>query len=469
MRKIPLPRLLDQMYQEKSRLSPLSLSLHLRLFDLSTAEMLLPDDVMIALHDLVELYDETGSAGIFRVTRIQQDPGQTRRVFLTHSLCTLRDSATGSFSYSGPARSGIEQLLSRQEDPRWVLGQVELPEGVNLIYSTECTDLLSALTEVLAMLPLGYALTFNQAGSIWVMHLRALPETVSCEGRLGRNLQSVRILSDSSSLCTRVYPYGAKTDQIRLSLAPTEGVEYLQSEAAAELGVISRTFRSDRIFDVPTLRSVAEMYLARHSRPGMTIEANASDLSAATGQEMDSFRLGHLCRVALPDAGFSLNVRITELSRPDVYGTPGRALLTLQDPPPLLNANNEITGLLQQVTASRLLGGTITRTNDDNRADGSYPSPIVHYFEVPDGHSLLDAHITFTPDSGVSVTEVRIDDLYPPRTVWGGGSFSALPYLKKDALGCIASGTHKLILHPYTGQYGELGGVASRVTLTTVE
>ena len=465
--KTALPRLLDGNFREKARLSPCSLALELKLFGLSTAEMLLPDSIDIAPRDLVELYDEGGSAGIFRVDRIRQDAGQTRRVFLTHSLCTLGDSVTGAWSWAGSVRGALEQLLSLQAEPRWVLGDVALPEDTSLLYSTDCTDLLSALEEMLALLPQGYALGFTQSGSLWVLHLQALPEGISCEGRLGRNLRSVRITSDGSRLCTRVYPYGAKADQQRLSLLPDQGVEYLQSGAAAELGVIASTFASDRIFDVPTLRSVAELYLERHSRPETTLQVEAADLSAITAQPLDAFRLGHLCRLALPGEGMTLTARITAMHKPDVLGAPGQVTLTLEDAP--LRARDEITALINQVTAARMLGGSLVTTHLDNRAEGSYPSPIVHYFDVPDGSALLDCRVAFTPDPGVSVTELRVDDTYPAKGVWSGGSFSAMAFLKRDALGCIASGTHRLILHPHTGIYGELGAVVSRVTLTTLE
>lgn len=469
MTSIRIPRLLDEDCREKARLIPLSLALQLRLTPLSTAEMVLADCAPTpVLRDLVELYDENGSVGIFRVVQVEQDVGQTLRVKLQHSLCTLQDSVSGEISFTGTVREALEMLLTLQNEPRWILGNVEFPEDARLIFSTECTDLLSALQALLEMLPDGYALSFNQAGNVWVMHLRALSDQDVCEGRLSRNLRSVRITSDASRLCTRVYPYGAKVEQRRINLTPDTGVEYLQSTAAEELGVISRTIRSDRIFDVPTLRSVAEMYLERHSTPEMTILVDALDLFPATSEELDAIRLGRMCRLAMPDAGLILSARITSIDKPDVFGSPTLARLTLHTHSHHTTDSTEIAELLLQVTTNRLLGGTVAQTNHDNRAEGSYPSPIVHGFEVSDGAALLDARAVFTPDSGVSVTELRIDDVYPPNSVWSSGAFSLMPYLKRDAQGCIAAGRHKLILHPSTGVYGELGAVSSRITLTTI-
>ena len=58
---IRLPRLLDGNLQEKCRLTPLSLAVHLRLTPLSTAEMVLPaGGDWVSPLDMVELYDENG-------------------------------------------------------------------------------------------------------------------------------------------------------------------------------------------------------------------------------------------------------------------------------------------------------------------------------------------------------------------------------------------------------------------------
>lgn len=75
--------------------------------------------------------------------------------------------------------------------------------------------------------------------------------------------------------------------------------------------------------------------------------------------------------------------------------------------------------------------------------------------------------VQFTPDAGVRVAEVRIDDSYPPVKEWQGGSFSAMPYLTRDALGRVAPGVHQLVMHPYTA--AGTGAISSRVTMTTIQ
>ncbi len=465
-----MPRLLDTNLLETARLKPVKVSLNLTLSPLSTAEMLLPwDSPYIDVRDLVELYDEKGSAGVFRVTEVLETVGRTRLVKLEHSLCTLRDSMVGAFAFTGTVKEALTQLLAHQVVPLWTAGEVEVPEDMTVVYATEYTDLLAAVELLLALLPEGYMLTFSQAGNDWQLHLRALSSQDACEGRLSRNLQSVRYDQDGSRLCTRVYPFGAQIETQRISLVPLEGVDYLQITAGTSRGVISRTFQSDLIFDVPTLKEVAQRYLERHLLPGVSVTVEGADLSSATGEAADSFQLGQICRLAMPDMGLILRQRIVAVEKPDVYGAPGHVVLTLTNRSQYATEEDEIEALVRQVTAGKLLGGTVTEVVDENRAHGSYPSPVVHYFTIEDWAAVLDVRISFAPDSGVSVSALRVDNSHPPEEVWRSGSFSAMPYLKRDELGQIAQGEHWVALHPTNGTYGESCGVSSTVTMTVIE
>ena len=468
MSSIRLPRLLDADLREAARLTPVRLRLDQTLAPLSTAELTLPfDSPRVYVRDLVELYDEHGSAGVYRVTDVQEDVGRTRTLLLEHALATLRDGVLPAQAFTGAVCEALALLLDHQPLIRWALGDVEVPDDLTVLLSFEYTDLLTALENLLSMLPEGYALSFDQTVMPWVLHLKALSTVVECEGRLHRNLQSVRMTLDGSRLCTRLYPFGAEVEGSPISLVPLEGQSYLET-ADSPWGVVSRTWQSDLIYDVPTLRSVAEMYLARHSQPEITVTVSCRDLSAATLEPLDAFCTGRLCRLALPDFDIFVEARITAVSRADVYGAPGQAVLTLHSAAPD-SGSAEIEELIRLVTAGKLLGGSVTETVNRNRAEGSYPSPIVHYFDVGDYAALLDVRVTFDPDPGVSVTELRIDNTYPPDSVWSGGSFSAMPYLTRDELGQIAKGQHTLVMHPSTGTYGELGPVVSIVTITTIE
>ncbi len=463
------PRLLDANFHELARLSVVKLALHQTLSPLSTAELVTTcDPPEIGVRDMLELFDENGSAGVYRVAAVSEDLGRTRTLTLEHGLCTLRDSVIPAQGFTAGVRETLERLLDCQSTALWALGDVEAPTDMTVIFATGYANLLDAVETLLSMLPEGYALDFDQSVTPWLLHLRKLSDGDACEGRLTRNLQSIRETVDGSRLCTRVYPFGAEIEDSRVNLVPLSGSDHAESEAAATLGVISRTFENDLIFDVLTLNEVAQKYLERHALPEVTLTVHAMDLSAATGETIDAFRLGRMCRLCLPDQDLVLRQRIIAIDKPDVHGTPGLVTLTLSNRLKIQSEAEELDEMVRQVTAGKLIGGEVTEVVDTNRAYGSYPSPIVHYFEIEDWAAVLDVRVNFKPDIGVTMRDIRVDSVYPDDSLWAGYSFSALPFLDRDDLGQIARGEHKLIMYPSNGNYGENCGVSSTVTMTVI-
>lgn len=459
---IRLPRLLDAQQQEIARLSPIRLSMDLRLTPLSTAELILPcSSPAISARALIEIYDEHGSAGIFRVSGMEEEPGLRRTVYLEHGLATLTDSIVPAMGMTGSVREVLDTLLDCQNDHRWQSGDIDLPEELTVIFSCGHQNLLTALMELMALLPDSVMLAFDQTNPVWTLHLRALSDTDACEGRLSRNLSGVRITSDCSDVCTRVYPFGAGQGTERISLMPLLGVEHIESDASARWGVVSRTFTANAIFDVPTLEEVARKYLERHSEPTVSVTADAIDLSAATGESADSFRIGRMCRLALPQEDTVLNERVIGIHRPDVYGKPGLITLTLSNR--ISDASDEIADMLREVTASRILGGRVADATTHNRAEGTSTSRIEHYFRVEDWAAVLSCQVIFDPDDGVRVVDMMVDNNPVPDEAWSDGAFDALPYLRRDSLGMVTTGRHTLAIYP------DSGAVNSTVTLKVIE
>ena len=464
------PRLLKPDLTEQARLSPVKLSLHLHLSALAEAEMVLPDYAPdIHLQDLIELYDENGSAGIFRVSQISQTFRRTRTIRLEHSLAILRDTVMPAQGFTGSVQECLSLLLSRQNTLHWIPGDVETPDDLTVIFASGYTDLLTAVGSLVGMLPEGYALAFDHAVYPWRLHLRRLPDTPDCEGRISRNLKSIRIDSDGRRLCTRLYPFGAELEEGRISLVPMTGSDHIDSAAAENLGILSRTFESDLIFDVPTLHAVAERYLARHAQPETTIVLSAAELSSITGEPLDRFLPGKLCRICLPDAGLTLTERIIAVDKPDVISAPGQAVVTLSNRMKQQTDAAEIDELVRLVTAGKLVGGSITELKNDNRAYGSYNSPVVHPFTIEDWAALLDVRVTFRTDVGATMRSIRVDSTVVDSDAWKGRSFSAMPYLRHDELGQIARGEHVISFHPYGDSATDSVGVNSSVTLTVIE
>lgn len=415
----------------------------------------------VQVRDLIELYDENGSVGIFRVMETDMLPGLQQTIRLEHGLVTLADGVVPAMSFTGTARGALEALLSHQPETHWTLGDVAIPEDTTVLFACGCTNLLTALMQLFDLLPDGLMLAFDQTTSPWTLHLQEMSDDDACEGRLSRNLSSLRIVTDATDLCTRVIPFGAGQGTERISLVPLTGQQHLDSAAMEQWGCIARTFTAGSVFDTPTLHAVAEKYLERHSAPAVSITAQGADLSAITGEAADRFRLGQLCRLALPDCGITLHERIIGVTKPDVIGTPGQVTLTLSNR--LSDASDEIAELIREVTSNRLIGGRVTDVTTYSRADGTATSPIEHYFRVEDWAAVLTCTATFDPDDGVRVVGVMVDGNTVPSDVYSSGTFNALPYLRRDSLGVIATGRHILSLFPYTGS------VYSTVTMKVIE
>ncbi len=459
---IRLPRLLDAECREKCRLHPSRLSLSLRLSPLSTAEMILPwSEPAVAIRDLVELYDEQGSVGVFRVSAVEEEVGLTRRVHLEHGLATLSDAAIVATVFDDPVRKCLQYLLMQQPVDMWQLGDVDLPEDLVLLYQSGHMNLLTALLDIVRLLPEGMAPVFDQRELPWTLHLRRLNDADACEGRLTRNLSGVQITTDSSGLCTRVYPYGAGEGAARIDLAPLTGSNYLQSDAAETWGVISRTFFDGSIFTAELLRDVGLRYLERHDTPTVSVTAEAVDLSAVTGESLDSFRLGRMCRLTLPDRDVCLNERIIALDRPDVFASPGLVKLTLCNR--IGDASDEIADMLRQSASNTTIGGKVRSIVTSSRGNGSYKEPIEHFFRIEKGQTVLSLTATVDPDEGVELGSVLLDGFEVPLEDVTTAGIDLKGRLPLAPTGGIAIGRHALLIFPKAS-----GAVHSTVTLRVI-
>lgn len=312
-----LPRLLDGSLNEIARLQPSRLSVTENLTPLSTAELTLPmGEATPVVRQFVELYDQNGSMGIYRVAAARTDYGQMQTVSLEHGICTLEDcTAPEEAELIGSMRTILTAILSWQHDVWWQLGDVDVPEDAVFALSEGNQIALQALIDA-AALCYGYALEFDQATSPWTLHLRALPAEVTSECRLARNVSSVGIAWDESELCTRV-----------TSTLLENG--YMDGPTLGEWGVISRPLDVAEEATAEAAAKLAAEYLDAHKDPRISVEIDALELGALTGERYDSFALGGLCRVALPDWGVTAIERIVSAYRPDVYGAPEEVQLTL--------------------------------------------------------------------------------------------------------------------------------------------
>lgn len=280
--------ILDSSGNVLRRIDPVDVSLDLQLQPLSSAEIELKPGDHIPARSWVSIYTEHGLAGIFR-SKPQRDRYGERssRVSLVHGACELNDYLTtkGGDQQQDPANTAISYLMQFYLGTHWRLGTVSATAPV--VYQLNGSGVLDAIAEIMDQLP-GYMLVFDQSVTPWTVNVLPRPETVSAEGRLSRNISSVEISRDDTSLCTRVY-YG-------------ENDLFVEDAAAIQkYGVIEYRITESGL-ETSQLAAIAQAYLDNHKEPKLSVSISAIDFYNATGEPLDRIALAFKYRLAIPDA-----------------------------------------------------------------------------------------------------------------------------------------------------------------------
>lgn len=308
---IRLPCLLDDNMQLLRPLRPLEYKLTDNLAPLSTASLSLESADDIPVRSFVELFTEEGSAGIFRVNKIQGDHAGMQDYDLQHGLCTLSDHMhPGESTETGSCRTLLTKILSNQT--HWTLGTVDVPDDKDLTWECKNTNDLQGLLSVMKELP-AYYLDFDQSALPWVLHVRLKPTEVSCEARVDRNLTEVSIEYDDAEMCTVAYAEGLS--------AP------IRADTISQWGEIERQVSVDKDLGVDLITETVERYLEQAKNPKATIKLTALELSRLTGEPFDHFQKGMLCRCILDH--MTVVQRIVSIEHPDPIGEPMNVILTL--------------------------------------------------------------------------------------------------------------------------------------------
>lgn len=317
MSKVRLPRLLGSDLTEKARLHPSRASATINLAPLSRASLTLPEgEPTVGVRDFVEVYGPEGSLGIFRTSSVQTTYGNQQQVSLEHGLVTLEDDLiTTETVLSGAIRAALTKLLAMQTTARWKLGDVEVSGNIP---ETDVTtsNLLQAVLAVVESDETAM-LAFDQSAVPWTLHVRKKPSVYACECRLNRNLNSVNIRLDDSSLCTLV------------TAEDIDGAMHTYTaDTVGTWGIVHKYIMLDDGDDPVT---VAKKYLDDHKEPTISIELDAMEMAKQTGEALDRFIIGTICRTALPEWGVSVDERVISISYSDLFGRPEYAKLTLSN------------------------------------------------------------------------------------------------------------------------------------------
>lgn len=315
-----LPRLLDKNLKEICRLHPSSLMVALNLTPISTATMTISDDIdeiQPEMHQFVEIFRGTESLGVFRISEISSAYGE-KTISLEHAITSLEDDVTeGNATLTGNLHTILQALMECQSVAHWQLGNVEDTRDDYSI-TVDRSMCLQTLLEAAKQAKNCY-LHFDQSTYPWTISLLKLPDAITSECRISRNIEDVTVSLDDSVLCTRVYS----------SLLPNG---YLDADTISKWGVVAKTIQLDDGTEAGVAEKniqVATEYLEENKNPAVSIKISAIRLAEITGEQLDKFSVGGMCRVALPEMDITRDERIVSMTYSDLVSAPERVSLVL--------------------------------------------------------------------------------------------------------------------------------------------
>lgn len=376
---IPLPKLFGTDGRTFLRtIRPIKASVELSIVPLSTASIELPENETLPARSYVEMFTSTGSAGIYRVRSPQNSYGEDTSISeLEHAVVEIGDwLVLSEYSEMKQAGQAMQTLFSHYRGNKWQLGSVTALGTQQIALEARYESVLSAMITLMDQVP-DCMMTFDFTTSPkWTLGFAKKDTTVSAEGRLSRNIESARITYDDSELCTRAYyeyestsggvvsgvptfnasinynkgdlviysnktyvltdghvagKTWAETTKVEKTDIPSTTWSYLDADTIGTWGIVEREVPTGGSFtETEALRAASE-FIRKHKNPKVSIEISAEDLSYITGETLDTFRIGKLFRLAMPDYNLTKEENITAMSWEDVYSRPEEVSVSLAD------------------------------------------------------------------------------------------------------------------------------------------
>ena len=270
-----------------------------------------------------------GKGIVYRVRSIQTAfATNTPTIQLEHVIRCLADKIlfgeitpakiTGDASATTcTAKQAVQYILKKSED--WTLGKFDY-SSVKNAYKFDGDNLLDALEDVSKTLE-DCRWTYDLSVYPFKLNIIKKDKTNPCEMRPGRNLVAVTKTIDKTGMYTRFYPIG-KND-LHLS-----GNGYVQKNTDT-YGIVEKNEVDSSRETEAELKAWANQRLKVHAQPRVQVVVEGMDLSAATGEDLDTLTLGRACRIPLEEFSTTIEEEIVELNYRDKKNEPENVRLTL--------------------------------------------------------------------------------------------------------------------------------------------
>lgn len=361
-----------------------------------------PEAPEVALGDWMTDPADPGAGIVWRVAGIETTyETNTRRVTLEHVISELKDTILfGETDLTGTATAALTAVLARSA--HWRLGSCAY--NVTLPYTFDGETLWEAVESICETLE-DSCWEYDLTSVPFQLHVRRLGSAVGSEMRCGRNIRTLRKTIDKSDMYTRFYPIGK--EELKLS-----GTQYV-SRNEDRWGVISATETNQAISEESMLRAWAENRVRRHSEPTVTVAVAGLELSAATGESLDHFAVGVMCRVPIPEIGETILERITKLSWADKLKDPESVTVTMAN-----RLEDAATVWKTETQKSRSGGRSASKKAEEDHA----------WFTDTTDHVSMTAEAIIGKSEDGTIDWSRIADI----TVSGSGIYSTVTETKND-------------------------------------
>lgn len=289
-----------------------------------------------------------GDGIVWRVQSIEQDYGEnTPSVRLEHVINTLRDQIMfgeitpedmGGSDGECTAQQAVTYILSYSSD--WTLGSFSYG-SVSAPYKFDGDTLYDALEKVTDSLDNAWW-SYDLTTYPFQLNITTKPSGVACELRPDRNLASLTKTIDRTGMYTRFYPIGK--DDLHVT-----GNYVSRNESL--YGVISKVEVDQSLETEAELIAWANERLGKHAEPKVTVTADGLELAESTGEALDSFTLGRICRIPLHEFSTVIEERIVELDYEDAVHAPEIVRITMA------NAQEDIAKILANEIKNGMSGG----------------------------------------------------------------------------------------------------------------
>ena len=408
--------MLDSNLKETAALHPLGLQINLQTPGVSTATLTLsPNDAEPGMHDWIEIYNQNGSVGVYRVTNPVTDFNQQLTLTLRHGIDCLADSVLESQEdYKGAPAALLTRLLNAQKTlvngvKPWALGTCAATDDIEVnINYPRLSELLNNIEEQLE----GYLIVYDQTVFPWVLNVIEKPSAVDAEFRLNRNVQTLSRTLNDNEMCTQlILSINSKTVKAGVTGTDTIVKTYNNTAAQQRWGIIQKTAdidTSDTLtgdnVTTPEADAWAARFLADHADPAVQIQITGQELSRITGDRWDETRLGHICRVAVPKYGQSFDERIVAITYPDALGQPDSVTVSLANQLPKFSS--AIASLKKEAARSARAGRAAARSAANANEMQVWSQTVQYYGLALDGTGVLtlyESGIDMNPVGGVTI------------------------------------------------------------------